>query len=115
MTSFASKWFSTHHKSYLRQYLSYNLGSDALWKNSRNDWKTNLHIVDFFKENIIGSIIIMRACEFKIDQSFCINILPKGAFFHVFAKFLEITKNLICILQLFMKKNVNDDGGITIY
>ena len=57
----------------------------------------------------------MRACEFKIDQSFCINILPKGAFFHVFAKFLEITKNLICILQLFMQKNVNDDGGITIY
>ena len=68
----------------------------------------------FFKENLIGSSIIMRACEFKIDQSFCINILPKGAFFHVFAKFLEITKNLICILQLSMEKNMNDDGGITI-
>ena len=72
-----------------------------------------MHIVVFFKENLIGNFFIKRYVNLS-DQSFCKNRLPKVGFFHDFAKFLEITKNLICILQLSMEKNMNDDGGITI-
>ena len=75
-----------------------------------------MHIVVFFKENFVGSFLIKRYVNLKVitDLSFCKNRLPKVGFFHDFAKFLEITKNLICILQLSMEKNMNDDGGITI-